>query len=183
MDSARVAEWAGALGFDSGSVFALASEYGRSRSIILVRWVQFCCVDPPMVAVPVRKGRPIEPIIRDSHAFALSRLDPAEAFIWRKLQRADEHADDPLELIDYDGLVTGAPCIKRAQCSLDCEVVRHIDLEGDHELYVGQIVGMRSRDPEVSRIANGLALAPPSSLLPRRPVLEPEEEELAIDDD
>jgi len=182
MDSARVAEWAGALGFDSGSVFALASKYGRSRAVILVRWAQFCCVDPPMVVVSVRKGRPIEPIIRDSHAFALSRLDPSEAFIWRKLQKADEHADDPLELIDCDALATGSPCIRRALCSLDCEVVRHIDLEGDHELYVGQIVGMRSRDPAVSRMANGLALAQPSGAVARGPSGAPEEE-MAIDDD
>lgn len=182
MDSARVAEWAGALGFDSGSMFALASKFGRSRAVILVRWVQFCCVDPPMVAVSVRKGRPIEPIIRDSHAFALSRLDPNETFIWRKLQKADEHADDPLELIGHDALVTGSPCIDRALCSLDCEVVRHIDLEGDHELYVGQIVGMRSRDPAVTQMANGLALAQPSSAVSRGPAMEPEEE-LAIDDD
>lgn len=182
MDSARVADWAVALGFDSGSVFALASEFGRSRSIILVRWVQFCCIDPPMVAVSVRKGRPIEPIIRDSHAFALSRLDPAESFIWRKLHKADEHADDPLELIQYDRLATGSPCIRRALCSLDCEVVRHIDLEGDHELYVGQIVGMRSLDPEAMRIANGLALAHPSNGHARQPTVEPEEE-LAFGDD
>jgi flavin reductase (DIM6/NTAB) family NADH-FMN oxidoreductase RutF len=182
MDSARVAEWASALGLDSGSVFALASKFGRSRAVIPVRWVQFCCVDPPMVAVSIRKGRPIEPLIRDSHAFALSRLDPDEGFIRRKLERADEHADDPLELIAHEAMVTGSPCITRALCCLDCEVIRHIDLEGDHELYVGQVVGVRARDPELMAMANGLALATPSAAIARGPLVE-EAEEILIDED
>lgn len=179
MDSARIAEWAGALGFDSASAFALSSKFGRSRAVILVRWAQFCSVEPPMVAVALRKGRPIEPIIRDSHAFALSRLDPGEAFIRRKLETADEHADDPLDLIEHDALVTGSPCIRRALCSLDCEVVRHIDLEGDHELYVGQIVGVRTCDPALVQMANGLALSAPTGA----PARGPAPEEYGADED
>jgi len=157
MGSDAAPQWSRVFGLTEGSLYALAAKFGRSRAVVPVRWVQCCGVDPPMVVVALRKGRPIEPIIRDSRAFAVSRLDPREGYIRRKLTRADEHADDPLELIEHRSLVTGSPCLTRALCSLDCEVVRHIDMDGDHELYIGRIVAACAPDPEADALLNSLA--------------------------
>ena len=135
-----------ALGIESSVVFAMASQFADARAVIVVKRVQLCCVVPPMVAVAVRKGRPIEVIIRDSRSFSLSRLDPAESFTYRKLHTADEHDDDPLALIPSDVIMTGSPCLVKSPSVIDCEVVRHFDLEGDHELYIGEVIAVRTQE-------------------------------------
>jgi flavin reductase (DIM6/NTAB) family NADH-FMN oxidoreductase RutF len=48
---------------------------------------------------------------------------------------------DPFDSLEVETMWTGAPLLKRCRAAFDCEVVRHFDLEADHELYVGQIVG------------------------------------------
>lgn len=135
-----------ALGVESSISFAMASQFEDSHAVIVVKRVQLCCVEPPMVAVAIRKGRRIEPIIRDSRAFSLSRLDPADTYTYRKLRSADEHEDDPLALIATDTIVSGAPCLINTTSVIDCEVVRHFDLEGDHELYIGEVLAVRTQE-------------------------------------
>ncbi|MHC4975391.1 MAG: flavin reductase family protein [Planctomycetota bacterium] len=132
------------LGVETSIEFAMASQFGDAEGVIVVRRVQMCCVEPPMVAVAIRKGRPIEPIIRDARAFSLSRLDPGDVYTSRKLKTIDEHEEDPLALIRTDSLVTGMPCLSRSPAVLDCEVVRHFDLEGTHALYVGEVLAVRT---------------------------------------
>lgn len=156
LGGARVAELARSLGLESGRDFAMASRFARDRAVVLVRWVHACCADPPMVSVSLRKGCHIVPVIRDSHAFALSLLDPADTFALRKIRDAKDPAIDPLDLLEHTTLRTGSPCLLRAQCGIDCEVVRHLDLDGDHEMYIGQIVAVRSSDKAIESLNGAL---------------------------
>jgi flavin reductase (DIM6/NTAB) family NADH-FMN oxidoreductase RutF len=34
---------------------------------------------------------------------------------------------------------SGAPVVERAMTYLDCEIVRHVELESDFRIYVGQV--------------------------------------------
>ena len=104
----------------------------------LVRWVQQAGADPPMISVALQKARSITPLILDSHAFCLCQIDPGD----RKLSRRFSTPGDGFR---FDGLSldrgkTGSPIITSAQAYLDCEVTRHTDFDGDHDLYVAQIV-------------------------------------------
>ncbi len=141
-----VAEWARALGLIPSGLYAMTSAYGGERSGVLVSWVQQCGFEPPMVAIASPKGRSIAPLIRDSRAFALNLLRPDDTFLLRILSRDDLEPCEVLDPVRCESLVTGSPCITRAIAALDCEVVRHIDLEGDHEMYIGQVMGGRLYD-------------------------------------
>lgn len=123
--------------------FVMAAAFEGARAAILVSWVQRCATEPMLVSVAVRKGRPIEPIIRDSHAFALSLLAPDDRLVLRRISDSDEHAGNALDSIDCETLRTGSPCVRRAVLALDCEVARHIDLDADHELYIGLVVASK----------------------------------------
>ncbi|MCA9299278.1 MAG: flavin reductase, partial [Phycisphaerales bacterium] len=109
---------------------------------VMVHSVQPCAIEPLLVSVSVRKGHSIEPLIRDSHAFALCALHPDDKLIPRKFaeHEAPDHPGDPFDSLPTRILQTGSPVLERATVALDCEVVRHFDLEADHELYVGHVV-------------------------------------------
>ena len=61
----------------------------------------------------------------------------------RKRSKRDE---DPLASYRLADSVTGAPVLERAVSYLDCELIRHIDIESDHDLYVGLIRGAGVRN-------------------------------------
>lgn len=123
--------------------YVMTSSFEGDRAGVLVSWVTRAAEDPALVCVAVRKGHAIEPLIRDSRSFALCRIDNDDRLIRKTFndERAPDERGDLFASIEVRTLATGAPVLKRSTLVLDCEVVRHFDLEADHELYVGQVVG------------------------------------------
>lgn len=133
---------------DAGrATFLMTAAFEGDRTGVVVSSAMICAEEPLLVSVAVRKGHSIEPIIRDSHTFALCRLEAeGSELLLRKFAEhaAPDEMDDPFVSIPCDTLETGAPVLKRCDYALDCEVVRHFDLEADHELYIGQVLGVRT---------------------------------------
>jgi flavin reductase (DIM6/NTAB) family NADH-FMN oxidoreductase RutF len=122
----------------------LTSAFDRRRAGVLVHWVMQCAADPVYVCVGVRTGHRIEPLIRDSHAFALCLIDRRERLVLRTFGAEQGGETDPFDAFAVATCVTGSPVLERSVAAFDCEVVRHIDLESDHELYVGQVLAART---------------------------------------
>jgi flavin reductase (DIM6/NTAB) family NADH-FMN oxidoreductase RutF len=121
-------------------LFVMTSAFEHSRSGVLVKWVQRCSSDPPLIIVAVPKGQPVEPLIRDSRSFALCQIAEDDAYLFRKFAQTHDRADDPFVALDMRCGTMGAPIIERAMSYLDCEVVRHLELDADHRLYIGQVI-------------------------------------------
>ncbi len=139
-----------ALGLFPSGVFLMTAGFDGKRGGMLVHHVQRCGTDPAMICVAARKGHTIDPLIRDSRAFALGVLGGGDKLIERRFrhnsQAPCEHApvgeDDPFDAIETTTLVTGSPMIPRCTTWFDCEIARRVDLEAETELFVGVIVGV-----------------------------------------
>ena len=125
--------------------FLMAAAYDEIRAGTIVYSVQSCGHEFPLLCVAVRTGHPIEPIIRDSRCFALSWLEESCKLVSRKFDRdAEEDLGDPFDAIAVETLETDSPVLCSSPLVFDCEVLRHFDLEADHELYIGQVVACRA---------------------------------------
>lgn len=140
-------EHAAALARLPGGLFVLTSAYDGERAGARVLSVQVCATEPLLICVASKKGHRIEPLIRDSHAFAVCLVAPTEKLILRKFPEDSpgEEGVDPFDAMPVGILSTGSPVIERATAVFDCEVVRHFDMEADHELYIGQVLASRVR--------------------------------------
>ncbi len=130
------------------ATYVLTAAHEDKRSGILVHWVQPASEEPLLVSAAVRKGHSIEPLIRDSHSFAINRISPDDKLLLRKFSGHDapDEMGDPFDAIQVVNLRSGSPGIRRAYLILDCMVIRHFDLEADHELYIGQVIDARVND-------------------------------------
>jgi len=137
---------ANALGLIPAAPFLLSSCFEGRRAGVVVRTVQLCATDPLLVSIALRRGHWIEPIIRDSRCFGVHMLDADDRLLLRKFDfDAKREATDPFDCVPSETLVSNSPAPTRARMSIDCEVVRHFDLEADHSLYVGQIIAAKIR--------------------------------------
>lgn len=146
-------------------LFAMSAASDGRRGALLVERVMWCANEPPSIAVSVPKGHRLATLIRDSHSFALSMLAPSQRLLIKKIrefaqleragvlgaQTAEAFAGaglehDPFDTIAHQTLITGAPVISQAVAAVDCDVMRHFDLEADHEMYVGLVVGVMVKD-------------------------------------
>ena len=127
------------------ALYLMTAAHGRVSSGALVSLVQQVGFDPPMVAVALAKGRSVVPVLHNAHCFALNEVAADDRVV---LRRFASHIDDEDVLASYKRVdsVTGAPVLERAVSWLDCELVRHVDIESDHDLYVGMVrsAGVRS---------------------------------------
>lgn len=133
-----------------GGLFVLTTASEGRRGGVLVKWVQPCSTQPPMVMVALATGQAIEPLIRDSRCFTLSQISAEDRFLLRKFngdashcaprpEPPADHTEDPLLSLMTISAPSGCAIIERALTYLDCEVVRHIELDADHRIYVGQV--------------------------------------------
>ncbi len=119
--------------------FVLTAAFGDFRGGVVVRWVQQVSSAPLLVVVAIEKGQPLSPLIRDSRRFALCQI-PADDRVLRKIFEPErEDLTDPFLGLSTIKAPSGAPVPTRAAAWLDCELTRHLDVEGNCELYVGLV--------------------------------------------
>ncbi|MCC7388720.1 MAG: flavin reductase [Phycisphaerales bacterium] len=127
------------------SPYLMTSCFEGERAGLIVRSVQSCDTEPALLCVAVRTGHRIEPLIRDSRCFALSRVDNESRLVLRKFDRKGaQEPGDPFDAIAMETMQTGCPVLCASPLVFDCEVVRHFDLEADCELYIGQVLASRA---------------------------------------
>jgi flavin reductase (DIM6/NTAB) family NADH-FMN oxidoreductase RutF len=143
-----------ALAAFPGTTCLMTSAFEDDRAGVLVNGLLVASDEPPLVAVACRKGHAIDPVIRDARCFAIGLVKPDDKLLRRRFAfadtavspRADPEAADPFDPFPERRLVTGSPILDRCPVWLDCQLARHFDLESDHELFVGLVVGVRVQD-------------------------------------
>jgi flavin reductase (DIM6/NTAB) family NADH-FMN oxidoreductase RutF len=122
-------------------LFILTARSEDKSSGILVSWVQQTCFEPPMVSVAIAKGRPIMPLISQTRQFGLCQLAESDKLIVRRFSSDLDPSEDPF--LSFDMLrdtASTVPILAQSMSYLECQVACHIDVEGDHDLFVGRVV-------------------------------------------
>jgi 3-hydroxy-9,10-secoandrosta-1,3,5(10)-triene-9,17-dione monooxygenase reductase component len=140
-------------------LFVMTSQSDGRAAAVPVRWVQQCASNPHMVMVALEKGQSIEPIVRESRKFALCQISADDRFLVRKLTQRSE-SDEALVAMMTNAAPSGSPILNRAMSYLDCEIVRHVELDCDYRIYVGQVhtgAILNSGTPAISYGGGGMA--------------------------
>ncbi len=137
------------LGAIPGGRFVITAAHDSKRAGAPVRSAQVCCEQPWMVCVSLRTGHWIEPLIRDSRRFVLCDADKIATSLLRQMSDPARPRDpDVFEMAQTERLLSAAPVPTAARLAVECEVLRHIDLEADHEIYVGLVLAGRLLAPD-----------------------------------
>lgn len=133
-----------AMEFLPTGLFLMSGQHDTRRAGTPIRWAVQCSADPVLICVSLRKGHWVSPLVRDSHCFGLSVISDQDKLILRKFGDQPRGKDgDPFDCLAIERLVSCVPLLARSPMVLDCEVVRHLDLESDHELFIGRVLAAR----------------------------------------
>lgn len=148
--------------------YLLTTAFGEIRDGRLVDRVQQCGTNPPMLLIAMEKGHALSPLIRDSRTFGLSLLDPQERHLQRIFGPERRIGDNPFLTQPHKIGLLGAPIVTRATAWFDCEVVRHLDMETNYELYIGLVHEAGVGALATQRLNAALSAARPSERLADR---------------
>lgn len=139
--AAAASETLAALSCIPSGRFVLTAEHEDRRAGMLVHWVQQVCVEPTMVSVAVAKGKPIMPLISESRKFALCQIGEGDKRMQRKFAQDSEPGDDPFLGFELRPSKLGnVPIMAGALAYFECELSCHMDVEGDHDLFIGRVL-------------------------------------------
>jgi flavin reductase (DIM6/NTAB) family NADH-FMN oxidoreductase RutF len=126
----------------ASGLFVLTAEHDDMdiRMGRLVSRVQRVCDSPPMVSVAVGKGWPIMPLISESRHFGLCQVGMGDRVMRRKFDEDSVVSNDPFLGLDMiASSLPRVPLLAQSIAYLECVIVCHMDVEGDHDLFVGEV--------------------------------------------
>jgi flavin reductase (DIM6/NTAB) family NADH-FMN oxidoreductase RutF len=121
-------------------LFVICAAHEDRRAARLTSWVQQVCYEPPMISVALGKGQPVMPLISESRQFGLCQLGADDRVMMRKFATPSEADEDPFlgfDLVQETAL--DVPLLKNTLAQIECTLVCHVDVEGDHDLFIGQV--------------------------------------------
>ncbi|MSQ90209.1 MAG: flavin reductase [Phycisphaerales bacterium] len=121
------------------SSFLLTSAHGELRSGVIVKCVQQVAMHPPMLLVAMEKGQPLSPIIRDSRNFSICVLAKDDRITRKIFAVAPDQGVDAFLTIPHLVAPGGSPVPLRALGYIACELIRHLDIDADYEVYIGMV--------------------------------------------
>ncbi len=137
-DTEAVSDVGSAVGRIPSGVAILTASDGDQSTGMLASWFQQVSMDPLMVGIAVKRGRPIEGLMDASRRFVLNILgeNPGDMFKhFGKGFAPDEDAFSGIESCPWGGAVRIGDAIAWIACSVESKTEA-----GDHVVYVGRVI-------------------------------------------
>ena len=131
--------------FPCGNYLVTATSEGRSNGV-LAEFVMQGGHTPPTIVMSTRKGQILSPLIRDSRRFAVAIIDRRARAQVRRFVNSSVDSINPFIGLQVDYTPSEIPVLQDSVAWFECELARHIDIDSDCELYVGNIVAAGVND-------------------------------------
>jgi len=151
-----------AIGLIGGSPVIMTAAHEGKRAGLVACGLAIAARTPASLVVSVPSGHRLASLIRDGRCFGISVLSAGQRLLLKKVRAGAEGDFDPFDAMECRTLVSSCPLLSRASVVFDCEVIRHLDLEADHEIYVGKVLAAgvcASAEPGEDRSWNGAPAA------------------------
>ncbi|HEX2914015.1 MAG TPA: flavin reductase family protein [Chloroflexia bacterium] len=123
-------------------LYVIGSKAGDELNGMTANWVSQVSFDPPLVVVAIENDSHTRKLIDEGKVFSVNLIEDSEegrAMIERMV-KPQRRIHNKLGDDDFTTGETGAPLLTAALSWFECRVVQTIET-GDHQLYIGEVVG------------------------------------------
>ncbi len=123
-------------------LYVIGSKAGEELNGMTANWVTQTSFDPPLVVISVENDAHTRKLIDAGQVFSVNVIeDSVEGrAIIERMVKPQRRVHTKLGEDDFTVGLTGAPLLTAALSWFECEVVQTIET-GDHQLYLGRVVG------------------------------------------
>lgn len=127
------------LGRIVSGLFILTAGEGEQATGMLTSFVQQAGFDPPAITVAVKKGRPINDLIKQSGSFCISVLHDGSIGLLAHFARGFESGTPAFEGVATALGANGVPYLSEAHAHVACELIGEAEWT-DHIVYCGRVI-------------------------------------------
>lgn len=122
--------------------YALTSRNGDDVNAMVINWAMQASFSPRFVVVGLQKKAYTHGVIRQGGVFAINIFNASDQDAMMGFTKGRAKNPDKMTEATYTpGKETGCPVLDGAAAYLECKLVQMVDIGGDHDLIVGEVVG------------------------------------------
>lgn len=142
----------------SYGLYVLTTSHKTDLNAITCNWVTQISFKPLLILVAVENDSYSHQLLQESGVFALNLLDKDQSHLARRMAVPHRHNPHKLAAVSYHLGQTGVPLLDDALAWLECMVRQTLKVDGDHTLFVGEVVdgGVIRRAEPLTLLTSGL---------------------------
>lgn len=122
--------------------YSITSRNGETVNAMVANWVMQASFSPRLIAIGLAKKAYSHEVISKGGVFAVNIFNKEDEEAMMPFTKARAKAPDKMENASYtEAPETGCPVLQGAAAYVECKVVQLIDVGGDHDILVGEVVG------------------------------------------
>ncbi|MEO8607468.1 MAG: flavin reductase family protein [Chloroflexota bacterium] len=122
--------------------YSITSHHGDDLNAMVANWVIQSSFEPRQITLGLQKTSFSHSLIQASKVFAVNLFYKADVESMKPFTKSRAKNPDKMKDADYTlSAQIGCPILDGAAAYLECRVVGNLDAGGDHELFVGEVVG------------------------------------------
>lgn len=121
--------------------YSITTRNGDEVNAMVGNWLTQSSFEPRMVTFGLSKTAHSHQVVDAGRVFAVNIFNKDDADVVRRLTKSRAKKPDKMEAISWtSGPTTGCPMLEGAAAVIECRVAQLIDVGGDHDLLVGEVV-------------------------------------------
>ena len=121
--------------------YSITSHHGDDDNAMVANWLTQVSFTPRLIAMGFKPSSYSYDLIKESGVFAVNLFLKGDEEAMMPFTKARAKRPDKMENAQYTPAPeTGCPILKGAAAYLECKVVKFLDIGGDHEIMVGEVV-------------------------------------------
>lgn len=122
--------------------YSITSTDGKDVNAMVANWVGQVSFKPRLICLALQKTSYTHGLIKNGKVFAVNLFLKADSDAIKPFTKGRAKNPSKMEAAEYTtSPETGCPIIAGAAAYLECKVVDFLDVRGDHDLVIGEVVG------------------------------------------
>lgn len=122
--------------------YSITSRQGDDVNAMVANWVTQASFSPRLIAIGLQKKSYTHGVITAGGVFAVNIFNKEDQDAIMPFTKGRAKKADKMEGVAYTAAPeTGCPVLADATAYLECKVVQIVDVGGDHDIVIGEVVG------------------------------------------
>lgn len=122
--------------------YSLTSRSGDDVNAMVANWITQASFEPRLIAIGLQKGCYTYGLIEQGGVFAINLFKKEDAEAIKPYTKSRAKRPDKMDNVQYTlAPQTGCPILEGAAAYVECRLQQVIDIGGDHDLVVGEVIG------------------------------------------
>ncbi len=123
-------------------LYSLTSKNGDDVNAMVVNWVTQVSFEPRLLAVGLQKTSRSHGLVEAGKVFGINIFHQDDKEAMMGFTKSTAKNPDKMKTAEFSPAPeTGVPMIKGAAAVIECRVKEIIDIGGDHDIVVGEVIG------------------------------------------